>query len=87
MDWKGGIVGWESLPRFFYIDEFEGPMPITELPIYPLVFHPSRSELGQRLISRGKQFGAHRGYHLVHTMVSASTRGLGNTKFMSIAES
>ena len=63
VDWQGTRFGREKFDTDLFIDEFEGPMTITDLPIYPLVFHPFRREVEQMLISRGKKFEAHKGYH------------------------
>lgn len=63
VDWTGTRFGREDVRTDLTIDEFKGPMNITDLPIYPLEFHPSRSEVERTLISRGKKFEAHKGYH------------------------
>ena len=63
VDWRGTRFGREDIHTNTVIDEFEGPMGITDLRIYPLIFHPSRRGTEQKLISRGKKFEAYKGYH------------------------
>ena len=63
VDWEGTRFTYENGITDFFIDEFEGPMTITDLPIYPLILHPQRSEVEQSLVNRGKKFEAHKGYH------------------------
>ena len=63
IDWQGTGFGAEDVHTDLLISEFKGPMTITDLPVYPLVFHPNRHEVEQMLISRGKRFEAQKGYH------------------------
>ena len=64
VDWRGTRFGREDFHAdSLVIYEFEGPMKITDLGIYPLVFNPSRREVEQELISRGKKVEAHKGYY------------------------
>ena len=63
VDWGGTRFTYEDAPTEFFIYKFEGPMTITDLPIYPLVYHSLKSEVERALVNRGKKFEAHKGYH------------------------
>ena len=61
VDWDGDRFGLEN--ETLEIPNFKGTAPITGLPAFPVRYHPSKSELQQRLVARGKIFQAHKGYH------------------------
>ena len=63
IDWRGTRFGRDHVRGDLLLYEFEGPKRITTLPLFPLIFHPSRLEVENMLISRGKIFEAHKGYH------------------------
>ena len=63
LDWRGTRFGSDDVRTDLFLFEFEGPQRITDLPLFPLIFHPSRLEVENMLISRGKIFEAHKGYH------------------------
>ena len=63
VDWRGTRFGRDDVRTDLFLYEFEGPKRIKDLPLFPLIFHPFRFEVENMLISRGKIFEAHKGYH------------------------
>jgi hypothetical protein len=61
VDWDGTKFGMALANR--EVPSFKGTTAITRLDIYPLMHHPDRSALEQRLIARGKIFESLAGYH------------------------
>lgn len=61
VDWDGERFGLgdESLK----IAEFEGTMKITQLPVFPLIYHRYLDGVKRELIARGKLFEELSGYH------------------------
>ncbi|KNG83361.1 AAA family ATPase [Aspergillus nomiae NRRL 13137] len=55
---------------------FEGTLPITALPIFPLKFHPKVGAVRENLIARGKLWEEYSGYHY------KQYEGPGSAKFM-----
>ncbi|KAL9106860.1 MAG: hypothetical protein Q9227_008193 [Pyrenula ochraceoflavens] len=61
VDWDGDKFG--SKEESLYNYGYEGTVKITQLPYYPLTFHPDRNGLEGRLLSRGRTFESLKGYH------------------------
>jgi ATPase family associated with various cellular activities (AAA) len=61
VDWDGEKFGssYEYLSNY----EFEGTMSITKLAAFPLMFHPQKLQLLERLTARGEVFEKFAGYH------------------------
>jgi hypothetical protein len=81
IDWGGTTFGRSVTMQ--YIAAFEGTKQITQLQQFPFAFHPGKDAVRERLISRGKQFEALKGYHYKSyggTAIGAQIRG-GSRKF------
>lgn len=74
VDYDGNGFGYRKQSRC--IPPFQGTLPITALPIFPLNFHPSAGAVRDNLISRGRLWEEHSGYHY------KQYEGPGFTKFM-----
>ncbi|KAE8161541.1 P-loop containing nucleoside triphosphate hydrolase protein [Aspergillus tamarii] len=74
VDYDGNGFGYRKQSRC--IPPFQGTLPITALPIFPLNFHPGAGAVRDNLISRGRLWEEHSGYHY------KQYEGPGFTKFM-----
>lgn len=61
IDFDGKKFGYSEQEVF--VDDFIGTKPITSLPIYPLKYHSKRDTVRKTLISQGKRWEEHKGYH------------------------
>ena len=61
LDWDGERFGWED--ETLEIWPYSGMRMVSNLPSFPMAYHPKYEELKQRLVARGKVFEAHKGYH------------------------
>lgn len=61
VDYNGDGFGYSS--KFVLNPEFEGTKKITDIPVYPLKFHPREKEVRLDLISRGRKFESLQGIH------------------------
>jgi hypothetical protein len=61
IDWDGSKFGYDTSLQV--ILPFAGTIPITELDVYPLEFHPEASAIRQELLKRGRLFEQLAGYH------------------------
>ncbi|KAM5344895.1 hypothetical protein ACJ41O_010757 [Fusarium nematophilum] len=60
IDWDGKIMGWTDLNQ--QIGDFLGTVPFSELPCYPLEYHPRLDAARNLLLERGRRFEALAGY-------------------------
>ena len=60
----------------FPIFEFGGTARITSLRAFPLDFHPKKQQVMKRLEERGRLFESLAGYHFMHYIGTALTRGM-----------
>ncbi|KAE8140275.1 P-loop containing nucleoside triphosphate hydrolase protein [Aspergillus pseudotamarii] len=74
VDYDGSGFGYRKKSQC--IPPFQGTMPITALPVFPLHFHPNVGTVRDNLISRGRLWEEHSGYHY------KQYEGPGFTKFM-----
>ncbi|KAE8422931.1 hypothetical protein BDV36DRAFT_244333 [Aspergillus pseudocaelatus] len=74
VDYDGTGFGYRKNSR--YIPPFQGTLPINALPVFPLHFHPNAGNVRDNLISRGRLWEEHSGYHY------KQYEGPGFTKFM-----
>ncbi|KAI0107760.1 hypothetical protein GGR51DRAFT_141060 [Nemania sp. FL0031] len=63
IDWNGRQFGYKTTE--LTIDQFSGTQPITDLGVYPLKFHPSRTEVEEDLKARGEKFRDMHGFQYV----------------------
>jgi hypothetical protein len=61
VDWDGEAFGLESVS--LSIQSFTGTKAILQLEAYPLEFHPTPTELKERLVTRGQKFESLKGQH------------------------
>lgn len=61
IDFDGKKFGYSE--QEVLVDDFIGTKPITSLPIYPLKYHSKRNTVRKTLISQGKRWEEHKGYH------------------------
>ena len=61
IDWDGESFGYRN--HNFAVGAFSGTAKITELPAYPLNYHPKQPKVKADLIKRGKAFEALSGFH------------------------
>ncbi|KAH7163595.1 hypothetical protein B0J13DRAFT_670143 [Dactylonectria estremocensis] len=61
VDWDGSKFGYSSTTMD--ISAFSGVKQITDLEIFPAEFHPSRNEVEQEVLIRGKKFCSLNGFH------------------------
>ncbi|KAJ5460298.1 uncharacterized protein N7458_001850 [Penicillium daleae] len=61
IDFDGKKFGYSE--QEVLVDDFIGTKPITSLPIYPLKYHSKRDTVRKTLISQGKCWEEHKGYH------------------------
>lgn len=61
VDWDGDK--FDSKDEYLMNYGFPGTTKITRLPYFPLVFHPNRDKLEERLLQRGRAFESFKGYH------------------------
>lgn len=61
IDWDGENFGWDSTK--ISIGEFAGTAKITNLPAFPLEYHPAVEKVTEDLTRRGKIFESLHGYH------------------------
>lgn len=59
-----GDFGFTS--ESFAIPPYEGTLPITSLPVFPLTHHKNKSAIEEILIARGKLWESYKGYHYKH---------------------
>ena len=59
-----GDFGFTS--ESFAIPPYEGTLPITSLPVFPLAHHKNKSAIEEVLIARGKLWESYKGYHYKH---------------------
>ncbi|KAL3957200.1 hypothetical protein ACCO45_007778 [Purpureocillium lilacinum] len=60
IDWDGVRMGWTSLDM--QIPQFPGTLPFSDLPTYPLDYHPQAESVKAMLIERGRKFDSLAGY-------------------------
>ncbi|KJZ74495.1 hypothetical protein HIM_06091 [Hirsutella minnesotensis 3608] len=60
VDWDGSIMGWTDLN--LRIPAFIDTMPFTDLPCYPLDYHPDAAGIRAQLVERGRRFEALAGF-------------------------
>ena len=99
VDWNGSIFGYDTTT--FSISEYEGNRRITNLSVYPLIYHADEEGLKERLLKRGKNFVALRGYQYksykeimflsdnysnIESLVSKGTRQKVSDNFASVAD-
>ncbi|UNI18572.1 hypothetical protein JDV02_004832 [Purpureocillium takamizusanense] len=60
IDWDGVKMGWASLDM--QIPQFPGTMPFSDLPSYPLQYHPQAESMKAMLVERGRKFDSLAGY-------------------------
>ena len=63
VDWRGTSFGNDDVPTDLFLHEFEGPVTIEDLPVFPLIFQGCRFHMEDSLVRRGKRFEAQKGYH------------------------
>ncbi|CAG8971148.1 hypothetical protein HYALB_00010123 [Hymenoscyphus albidus] len=61
VDWDGDRFGYAHTQHL--IPSFGGTLPISELEVFPLEFHPNQRKIRAKLIKRGKVFEKYHGYH------------------------
>ncbi len=61
IDWDGKRFGLGN--ENLKISKFKGTTSIIGLPAFPVEYHPTEGKLKERLITRGRVFHAHKGYH------------------------
>lgn len=69
-----GFIGHTSEIPFY-----EGTVPITSLPVFPLKYHSNQAAVRKELIARGKTWEQHKGYHYKQ-YEGAATGYLGDKK-------
>ncbi|RAQ66963.1 AAA family ATPase [Aspergillus flavus] len=74
LDYDGNGFGYRKQGQC--IPPFQGTVPITSLPVFPLHFHPNAGTVRESLIARGRLWEEHSGYHY------KQYEGPGFTKFM-----
>ena len=60
------------------IYEFGGTARITSLRAFPLDFHPTKQQVTERLVERGRLFESFAGYHFMHYTGTALTHGMSS---------
>lgn len=61
VDWDGSNFGYGSAR--YNIAAFSGTAPISSLSAFPMMYHPQKDEVTERLIARGKVFECLSGYN------------------------
>ena len=61
IDWNGEQCGYATTT--VTIDHFAGQRYVVGLPVYPISFNESASQIKSRIINRGQRFESLRGYH------------------------
>ncbi|KAE8318773.1 P-loop containing nucleoside triphosphate hydrolase protein [Aspergillus transmontanensis] len=74
VDYDGNGFGYRKQGQC--IPPFQGTVPITSLPVFPLHFHSNAAIIRDNLIARGRVWEEHSGYHY------KQYEGPGFTKFM-----
>ncbi|KAL9583119.1 MAG: hypothetical protein Q9212_002892 [Teloschistes hypoglaucus] len=64
VDWDGESFGLHQQSRRIY--NFDGTLPIIDLPTYPLQYYPNAMKARQELIKSGELFESLSGYHYKH---------------------
>lgn len=73
IDFDGDKFGYMS--HSVSVPPYEGTLPITALPAFPLVYHSKNATIREDLIARGKLWEDHKGYHY------KQYEGVGKTYF------
>ena len=61
LDWNGRSCGYANTK--VVIKLFKGFRHVVSLPVYPLSFNKSESDIKERIVNRGRKFESLRGYH------------------------
>jgi hypothetical protein len=62
LDWNGRYCGFKYIHQ--NLEPFTDLRAVSKLSIHPLKFDPSKEEIHSRLLARGQQFAALRGFHV-----------------------
>ncbi|EAU34067.1 predicted protein [Aspergillus terreus NIH2624] len=77
IDYNGQQFGFRG--ESIDIPMYEGTVPITSLPVYPLQYHPEEAATRQRLIARGARWEQLKGYHYKQYEGPSTTSFLNRT--------